>query len=56
MIIIHMFIAVLIWVKCWRRTYLTMTITRHVCVTDMSRVLDFIFTRFIHDKSSAVFI
>ena len=56
MIIIHMFIAVLIWVKCWRRTYLTMTITRHVCVTDMSRVLDFIFTRFNHDKSSAVFI
>ena len=26
-----MFIAVLIWVKCFRRTYLTMTITRHVC-------------------------
>ena len=51
-----MFIAVLIWVKRLRGTYLTITITRHVCVTDVSRVLDIIFTRFIHDKSSVVFI
>ena len=52
----HLFIAVLIWVKCLRRTYVTITITRHVCVTDVSRVLDIIITRFIHDKSSVVFI
>ena len=33
-----------------RRTYLTITSTRHVCVTDVSRVLDIIFTRFTHNN------
>ena len=51
-----MFIAVLIWVKRLHRNYLTITITRHVCVTHVSRMLDILFTRFIHEKSSVVFI
>ena len=33
-----------------RRTYLTIISARHVCVTDVSRVLDIIFTRFTHNK------
>ena len=43
-------IALLIWVKYLRRTYPTITSTRHVCDTDASQMLDIIFTRFIRDK------